>query len=75
MRQPRLEITSHVRKPKLIPGDPTTVYRWHLRSANGQIIATSHETFPTRSHARRAAKALLSVTARVSELGAEIHVV
>ena len=30
-------------------------YRWRLRAANSQIVATGHQSFVSRSNARRAA--------------------
>lgn len=36
--------------------DSGGLYRWRLRSANGQIVANSGESFASRSNAERAAE-------------------
>lgn len=39
-----------------IYADTSDKYRWRLKSSNGQIVASSGESFDSRSNAKRAAE-------------------
>jgi uncharacterized protein len=39
-----------------IYADSAGKYRWRLKAANGQVVASSGESFDSRSNARRAAE-------------------
>ncbi|HEX5989125.1 MAG TPA: DUF1508 domain-containing protein [Solirubrobacterales bacterium] len=39
-----------------IYADKGSSYRWRLKAGNGQIVATSGESFDSRSNAKRAAE-------------------
>ncbi len=48
-----------------------TKFRWRLRAANGQIVATGHQSFFSRFNARRAAERVRVLTVRVPIVNVE----